>query len=968
MATVNKNFKVKNGLIVEGSTATVNGNQVLTENASDQYIIDLIGGETLVTSVNSSQLEVVNGELSVKSGVFDAAGAADDAEDAANSYTDTALQSYTTTANLDTTIDGYGYLKSADLTGYATEAYADQAQADAETFATNAINALDTDDIEEGATNKYFSDSLARGAVSNGDGLNYNSSTGEFSAHLGNGLEISIGGAIQIDDSVVATETDLSTAISNHDVSTGVHGVTGDVVGTTDTQTISNKTLGSNLDAGGFKITGLATPENSGDAATKAYVDAVSEGLHVHEAARVAIQGNISIATGLENGDNAGGVTLATGDRVLVKDQTIASENGIYVVQSSGQALRATDFDTATEIDSGDFIFVTSGTYANTGWVQTLKPATIGTDALSFTQFSGAGTFTAGNGLTLDGTQFKIDETITATRTYVDTELDAHIDLTDNVHGVTGNVVGTSDSQTLTNKTLGSGTVLSASIDAVNTYTINNLEEPTNNQDAATKYYVDTEVSDVAGDLTTHQNATTGIHGVTGNVVGTSDSQTLTNKTIDASSNTLSNIANSSLTNSSITVNGYSTDLGSSVTLDTDDVQEGTTNEYFTDARAKTSAADLLTGATLSNITITGNGSGLTITAENGVSGSTTDDLVEGTTNKYYTDQRVDDHLSGGDGITYTSGTISADLGTGLNISSGQIAVDRTTVDAWYDAAGSASTALTSANNYTDTEINGLTTDDIEEGTTNKYFTDTLARGAISAGTGIGYDSGTGVISVDNTIATESYVDTAINNLVDGAPGLLDTLNEIAAAINDDENYFTTVTNAINAKQDTLTAGSNIDITSNTISVTGLDTDDVSEGTNLYFTDQRAVDAITNATIYPTIVDINDYRREEAAQQYVATASTVTAHSFTGNKSVKYLARIVGTVGLVTHSQVTELLVTVDGSNNIAVTEYGSIYTSEEPLASFTADYSGGEYRLRATTANNGMEVIVAATMLSWAD
>ena len=74
--------------------------------------------------------------------------------------------------------------------------------------------------------------------------------------------------------------------------------------------------------------------------------------------------------------------------------------------------------------------------------------------------------------------------------------------------------------------------------------------------------------------------------------------------------------------------------------LDTDDVAEGT-NQYFTDARAKTSAADLLTTATLTNIQITGNGSGLTITAENGVADSDTDDLAEGATNLYFTDARA---------------------------------------------------------------------------------------------------------------------------------------------------------------------------------------------------------------------------------------------------------------------------------------------------------------------------------------
>lgn len=83
--------------------------------------------------------------------------------------------------------------------------------------------------------------------------------------------------------------------------------------------------------------------------------------------------------------------------------------------------------------------------------------------------------------------------------------------------------------------------------------------------------------------------------------------------------------------------------------LTTDDIEEGEGNLYFTDSRAKTSAADLLTGATLSNITITGTGAGLTITAENGVAGSTTDDLTEGEENLYFNDERAIDAVSGAD-------------------------------------------------------------------------------------------------------------------------------------------------------------------------------------------------------------------------------------------------------------------------------------------------------------------------------
>lgn len=186
-------------------------------------------------------------------------------------------------------------------------------------------------------------------------------------------------------------------------------------------QTLTNKTLGTgnllsaDLNANSNKITNLASPTNPNDAANKAYVDAVSEGLHVHAAARVYVATNIDLSTDLESGDIIDGITLATGDRVLVNGQTTQSQNGIYVVQASGAAVRATDFDTALEVKSGDFVFVSAGTsYGNTGWVQTLAPATIGTDAISFTQFSGAGTYTAGSGLTLTGTVFSADVTPTS--------------------------------------------------------------------------------------------------------------------------------------------------------------------------------------------------------------------------------------------------------------------------------------------------------------------------------------------------------------------------------------------------------------------------------------------------------------------------------------------------------------------------------------------------------------------------
>jgi len=148
-----------------------------------------------------------------------------------------------------------------------------------------------------------------------------------------------------------------------------------------------------------------ADPLTSLGAATKQYVDAVAQGLHVHASAATATTVNINLSSPPAAID---GVTLTDTMRVLVKDQSTTSQNGIYVYSTStGQLSRASDFDSAAEIDGGDFVFVTGGTINNdTGWVQTETVITIGTDPIIFTQFSGAGTYTAGTGLSLTGSQF----------------------------------------------------------------------------------------------------------------------------------------------------------------------------------------------------------------------------------------------------------------------------------------------------------------------------------------------------------------------------------------------------------------------------------------------------------------------------------------------------------------------------------------------------------------------------------
>jgi uncharacterized RmlC-like cupin family protein len=160
-------------------------------------------------------------------------------------------------------------------------------------------------------------------------------------------------------------------------------------------------------------VTLNADPTQALQAATKQYVDSVAEGLHVHASVATATTANIADLT--DPPATIDGVTLTIGMRVLVKDQSNAAENGIYVVNAEGELVRASDYDTAAEVQAGDFVFVSGGTtYESTGWVQENPVSTLGTDPISWTQFSGAGTFLAGNGLTLTGSTFAIDTAVTA--------------------------------------------------------------------------------------------------------------------------------------------------------------------------------------------------------------------------------------------------------------------------------------------------------------------------------------------------------------------------------------------------------------------------------------------------------------------------------------------------------------------------------------------------------------------------
>lgn len=144
-------------------------------------------------------------------------------------------------------------------------------------------------------------------------------------------------------------------------------------------------------------------------AAIKSYVDNMVTGLAWKQAVRAATTANATLASGFENGDAIDGVTLATGDRILIKNQSAGAENGVYTVNASGAPTRAVDVNIAAEV-IGATVSVREGTAnADTQWTCTNNSVTLGTTALVFAQMSGAGTYTATGGVVLTGNQFAAD-------------------------------------------------------------------------------------------------------------------------------------------------------------------------------------------------------------------------------------------------------------------------------------------------------------------------------------------------------------------------------------------------------------------------------------------------------------------------------------------------------------------------------------------------------------------------------
>ena len=302
----------------------------------------------------------------------------------------------------------------------------------------------------------------------------------------------------------------------------------------------------------------------------------------------------------------------------------------------------------------------------------------------------------------------------------------------------------------------------------------------------------------------------------------------------------------------------------------TDDLSEGSTNLYHTNARAR--------------LSISGTGS-LSYNSSTGVMSFTqgnTDTISEGSSNLYYTDARVRSHITGS----------TLDMGSNDVQTTGKMLYSN-----MYSAEGNLPSATTYHGMFAHVHGTGKayfshdgawkklldesssTTTDLSEGS-NLYYTDARARAAISGTGSLSYNSSTGVMSFtqgntdtvsegstnlyytdarvathlsNNGIATNTYVDTAITNLIDSSPAALDTLNELAAALGDDAAFSTTVTNSIATKL----AITDFTSTANTWIGTKTTTD-LSEGTNLYYTDAKVDARITNAGLVENIGDLGD--------------------------------------------------------------------------------------------------------------
>ena len=356
----------------------------------------------------------------------------------------------------------------------------------------------------------------------------------------------------------------------------------------------------------------------------------------------------------------------------------------------------------------------------------------------------------------------------------------------------------------------------------------------------------------------------------------------------------------------------------------------------------------------------------------------------------------------------------------------GELSLDRTVVDAYYDAAGSAATAQSAAEDYAD----GLAVnydaagsaaaaqgaaEDYADGLAVNYdaagsaaaaqgaaedYADGLAvnydaAGSAAAAQGAAEDYADGLISTEVT-NRNAAISTAVDSLVDGAPALLNTLNELAAAINDDANYTTTITTALGTKAPLAspdltgvptapTAAANTNTTQ--IATTAFAkaeadaaqtaAEDYADGLAVNYdaagsaaaaqgaaegTAQAALDDVLDGTTAFTAINLNSVSKQQAAQSTIATAQNGSS-MMSWAKSDYGTAKAWVKFATATHSQISEVLLTSDSTGNISITEFGMVGTNGS-LGSVGASYLAGNIAIEVDTVHAATTVTVVATLI----